>query len=202
MEKDEARLSKGVWWFAVGCVALAAFVVACGIWSALAGILLMLRMQSIGEIGQIQPMLLVVSWWLAATPVAACVAAWWVCLRFAKAAGRPQTEWRGRLALLGVVVGVMAGVMLFNAVFGAGLWTWVARRMPPPQYPYPADLDGSMAAQRRLNVQVGMGSPSASSAVAGAEAAWSATSAYLHPENDEWEAEEWEAEEKAEEPNP
>ena len=199
MENGEARLSKGVWWFAVGCVALAAYVVAMGVWSVLGVFGMGLGM------GTLRAVVLVAasSWFMALMPVACCAAAWWACLRFAKAAGRPATSRRGRLALLGVVVAVVAGMSLFNAGATLALRAWMLRRMPPaPEfYPYPTEAEARMAAQRNLNVHVGMGMPSMASAAASAQAAWMATAQCFHPEDDEWDAGEWENREwEAEEP--
>lgn len=192
MENGELKLSKRGWWFAVGCVALAVYGVASGIWGAIGAIFLVFAVQAAGGIEQSPPLMLVGSWWMAAAPVAGCAAAWWACLRFAKAAGRPQTEWRGRLALLGVSVGVVAGVMLFNTSLAMGVQAWMRHWVPPVmEYPCPPDPDGSMAT-RTVSVRVGMGAPSGYAVTRGAEAAWAATSQYLHPEDDPWADGEWE----------
>ena len=167
MEEGKTTLAGGGWWFALGCVALAVHIVAAGVWSAAGGFVLAMAAGKLAV--QVAGM-----WWQALTPVAACAAAWWACLRFARAAGRPQTGWRGRLAVLGVAVAVVAGVYLFNTGLSAGLRAWFWRWVPPAKE-FPAGAGGGVAAERRVNVKVGIGAPSAASAALNVVSAWQLT---------------------------
>ena len=132
-------------------------------------------------------------WWQALMPLVACAVAWWACLRFARAAGHPQTGWRGRLAVLGVAVAVVAGVYLFNTGLSAGLRAWFWRWAPPVKES-PMGVEGRLAARQRVNVRVGMGMPSAASAIANAVAAWQLTAACFCGDGDEWTVDEEEDE--------
>ena len=159
----------GVWWFALGCVALAVYVVAAGVWSAAGGFVMAMALENLAV--QAAGM-----WWQALTPLAACAAAWGACLRFARAAGHPQTGWRGRLAVLGVAVAVVAGVYLFNTGLSAGLRAWFWRWAPPVKE-YPMGVGRGVVAEQRVNVRVGIGMPSVASATANAVSAWQLTAA-------------------------
>ena len=177
MEDGNLKTTGGVWWFALGCVALAVYVVAAGVLSAAGGFVLAMAVEKLA----VQA---VAMWWQALTPVAACAAAWWACLRFARAAGRPQTGWQGRLAVLGVAVAVVAGVYLFNTGLSAGLRAWFWRWAPPAKE-FPVGAGGGLAAGQRVNVKVGIGAPSAASATLHAASAWQLTAACFRGEEDE-----------------
>ncbi len=179
MEQEGLKMSRRAWWFAVGCVALAVYVVAAGVWSAVGGLVMATAVLNMAV--QAAAM-----WWEALTPVAACMAAWWACLRFARSVGRPFTARRGRLAALGCVIAVVAAVSLFNTCLAAGLKAWYMRWAPPlADYSYPIGLQVREAVRQNMSVKVGMDMSSLSAAANHAAHAWRLTSECFRSPSDE-----------------